>query len=489
MEHSPHDQSPQSHGHEASRDAFPAPDGESARGFGRGWVPAARDIGLPGEGRGSAPIGAAPPHPPKFGPGGGGAPDWAAFMASHPGQTYAAGQQERAGDHAPRSNIFTPERQVAFLAALAGHGNVRAACALVGLSPQAAYTHRRRDAALAQGWEAALVLARDVAEQVLADRALNGTAETVYYRGEAVGHRVRFDTRLLLAHLARLDQHCLYAERGQATAARFDEFLDAMLCGEADAAEFADGDGWIPDAPSRPAFIVRTMAEAVEALPDELAQEEARAQGIDLDLLRPAKQEPDDEGDREHDDEEDDEEENPLAFIDEATDTARRAARADAIAEWDEVAAARHARIDALCLDEAPALPSVTGLEIAVREAEPLAPVEVKSLPLEKPCHFRSPATPPRSPATPPRSPATPPRSPAQAGASGRQSATYETTKAPAFAGEQQAQIEGFLINNQTPKATLRTVSTSSTCPLFRLRFWGSQPAPRYLPRPARQGN
>ena len=382
MEHSPHDQSPHSHGHEASRDACLAPDGDAVsafgRGFGRGWIPGARDIGLPGEGEGSAPMGAAPPPLPNWGPAGGGSPDWAAFMASHHPQSPSA-RHERAGGQAPRSNIFTPARQVAFLSALAQHGNVRAACALVGLSPQAAYTHRRRDAALAQGWEAALVLARDVAEQVLADRALNGTAETVYYRGEAVGHRVRYDNRLLLAHLARLDTYCMYAERGQATAARFDEFLDALLCGEADSAEFADGDGWIPDAPSRPVFIVQTMAEAMEALPDELALEEARARGIDIDLLHPAEDEDHEEG--EDQDPEGDEEENPQDAIEEATDAARRDARAQAIAEWDEIAAARHARIDALCHHEAPELPSRMGPEIAAEEAGPLRPLEVKSRP------------------------------------------------------------------------------------------------------------
>jgi len=40
---------------------------------------------------------------------------------------------------------------------------------------------------------------------VLADRALNGTQEVVFYHGEEVATRTRFDSRLLLAHLGRLD--------------------------------------------------------------------------------------------------------------------------------------------------------------------------------------------------------------------------------------------------------------------------------------------
>ena len=49
------------------------------------------------------------------------------------------------------------------------------------------------------------MLARDHAEQVLADRALNGVEEKVFYHGEEVATRTRYDSRLLLAHLARLD--------------------------------------------------------------------------------------------------------------------------------------------------------------------------------------------------------------------------------------------------------------------------------------------
>jgi hypothetical protein len=41
---------------------------------------------------------------------------------------------------------------------------------------------------------------------VLADRALNGVTETVFYHGEEVATRTRYDARLLLAHLARLDR-------------------------------------------------------------------------------------------------------------------------------------------------------------------------------------------------------------------------------------------------------------------------------------------
>ncbi|GAA4044996.1 helix-turn-helix domain-containing protein [Parerythrobacter jejuensis] len=101
---------------------------------------------------------------------------------------------------------FTRERRALFLQALAATGNVRAACERVGVSRPTVYDWRRRDAAFARGWEAAIVSAREEAEGELADRAMNGWAETVWYRGQPVGTRRRFNAKLLLTHLGRLDK-------------------------------------------------------------------------------------------------------------------------------------------------------------------------------------------------------------------------------------------------------------------------------------------
>jgi len=129
-----------------------------------------------------------------------------------------------------RHDGWTAPRRVRFLDALARHGNVRVAAGAVGLAHQTAYRLRRRDATFAAGWDAALVLARDVAEQVLAERAIHGVEEIVFYRGEEVGRRRRFDARLLLAHLARLDARA----DDPATlrhAERFDDLLGAIGAG------------------------------------------------------------------------------------------------------------------------------------------------------------------------------------------------------------------------------------------------------------------
>ncbi|MFC3594485.1 hypothetical protein ACFOON_12650 [Novosphingobium piscinae] len=132
----------------------------------------------------------------------------------------------------PRPDLFTAERQARFLAALAETGAVRQACARVGVSPECVYRLRRRDGLFAAGWDGALVLARRVAEDVLAARALDGVEEPVFFRGEQVGTRVRFDARLLLAHLARLDAHAERSAYGAQRAERFDELL-ALVGGAA----------------------------------------------------------------------------------------------------------------------------------------------------------------------------------------------------------------------------------------------------------------
>jgi hypothetical protein len=89
---------------------------------------------------------------------------------------------------------------------LAQWGNVRAAAAQVGVSRQHLYRMRRASAEFRELWDAALLLARPQVEEVLADRALNGVTETVFYHGEEIATRTRYDARLLLAHLGRLDR-------------------------------------------------------------------------------------------------------------------------------------------------------------------------------------------------------------------------------------------------------------------------------------------
>ena len=74
-------------------------------------------------------------------------------------------------DPAARRDGWSPERKLRFLGRLAASGNVRSACAAVGMSRETAYALRRRDALFARGWAAALLLAREAGAELLADRA------------------------------------------------------------------------------------------------------------------------------------------------------------------------------------------------------------------------------------------------------------------------------------------------------------------------------
>ena len=260
-------------------------------GFGRGWIPAGREMGLPEgaaipgadgrarllgvlreRGTGAGSVGsdqsAAPLHPlaadppPRFG--------------KEPYDDLSGDPPPRAGwePRALRHDGWTPVRKARFLEHLSRHGNVRAACAAAGLSGEAAYRLRRREALFARGWAAALVLAREHSVQVLADRALNGVSEPIFYRGEQVGARVRFDSRLLLAHLARLDAA---AEDAVAVAAadRFDELL-ALVAGERpDEAMFDGGPEADPDLPmTRETYARHAQADGEEQALLRLEHEE-----------------------------------------------------------------------------------------------------------------------------------------------------------------------------------------------------------------------
>ncbi|MFT4055985.1 MAG: hypothetical protein QM681_15890 [Novosphingobium sp.] len=192
-----------------SGDGPPPPQGEEqAPRFGRGWVPASRDIGIPGEQAGAS---------------------------STSGATERVREREGDGPRifsSPSPHVshtaWDADRKVRFLDQLSQKGDVRAACAFVGMSRTSAYLLRRRDAVFADAWTAALVLARRHVEEVLATRALDGVEEAVWFRGELVGTRRRYDSRLLLAHLARLD---VAGEGHEALAERFDEVL-ALVAGE-----------------------------------------------------------------------------------------------------------------------------------------------------------------------------------------------------------------------------------------------------------------
>ena len=133
-----------------------------------------------------------------------------------------------------RSDGWTPDRQRGFLERIAEGATVDEASASVGLSPGAAYTLRRRaaGAAFALGWDAAKLVARPIVAETLFVRAIAGQTERVTRPDGEVIERHRYDNRLAMSLLNRLDRHADATETANAAtrmvAAEFDAFLDII---------------------------------------------------------------------------------------------------------------------------------------------------------------------------------------------------------------------------------------------------------------------
>ena len=235
---------------------------------------------------------------------------------------------------------WTPALKARFLDHLASKGNVRAACARVGLSTESAYRLRRRDAEFARGWAAALALARESSVQVLADRAIDGVEEPIWYRGELVGTRRRYDTRLLLAHIARLDR-LVDEDAAGPDAARFDELL-ARIAGEEFPGASAE-DGLLP---CDRATLVDAMAEAAK---DTFDESWAEAAGGGARRVGKAK----------------------YAAYEAEREAAAQRARAEAAAQWDEWIVRACGTVDALAgWPGTPSLPGLPGNPLPPAPAE-----------------------------------------------------------------------------------------------------------------------
>ncbi|MFS0848210.1 hypothetical protein AB3M93_01915 [Novosphingobium panipatense] len=116
---------------------------------------------------------------------------------------------------APRRNSITPERQRAFIAALAGCGIVTQAARSIGASLEALYRLRHRKGAegFAAAWERALDRGVLRLEDCALERAIRGEERPVASQGKVVATYLRHDTALML-FLLRHRRAQRYAEGG-----------------------------------------------------------------------------------------------------------------------------------------------------------------------------------------------------------------------------------------------------------------------------------
>lgn len=106
-----------------------------------------------------------------------------------------------------RHDGWTPAKQAEFIEALAACGCVDEACRRVGRSRQSAYDLYRRTEAgpFRLAWEAALEHAVKRIADGAFSRAINGVAIPIYYKGEQVGERRRYDERMVMFLLRYYD--------------------------------------------------------------------------------------------------------------------------------------------------------------------------------------------------------------------------------------------------------------------------------------------
>ena len=79
------------------------------------------------------------------------------------------------------------DQDAKFLATLRDTGNVTAACMVSGYDRSHIYQRRKTDTAFYTAWEAAIEVSVDKLEIVARNRAIEGHAKDVYYKGDVVG--------------------------------------------------------------------------------------------------------------------------------------------------------------------------------------------------------------------------------------------------------------------------------------------------------------
>jgi transposase-like protein len=92
----------------------------------------------------------------------------------------------------------TPEKEAAFLDALAETASVTRACETAGIARRTAYDWRDADPEFAKAWDAAVQLGTEALEDEAVRRAHHGTDEAVFYQGAECGTVRRYSDTLLI---------------------------------------------------------------------------------------------------------------------------------------------------------------------------------------------------------------------------------------------------------------------------------------------------
>jgi hypothetical protein len=129
-----------------------------------------------------------------------------------------------------RDDGLTPERQRAYVEALADTGIVREAAARVGISEQAINRVRRRFDAhdFDRACEAAHRFGARRLRSIAFERAVEGTLKGHYYHGELVSQERVYDNRLLIYLLGKTEHLLDPPEETQAICDNWEPYMDAL---------------------------------------------------------------------------------------------------------------------------------------------------------------------------------------------------------------------------------------------------------------------
>ena len=117
----------------------------------------------------------------------------------------------------PRRDGWSAERQIRFIEAVAEGASVDAAARRVGMTRDSAYKLARRPCggSFREAWDAAIDCTMAQVEQAAVERANNGVARPIFYKGQQVGEWRHHDERLtmFLLRSRRPDRYGKWTER------------------------------------------------------------------------------------------------------------------------------------------------------------------------------------------------------------------------------------------------------------------------------------
>src|SRR3954470_10099289 len=191
-------------------------------------------------------------------------PEAASDDFASPSHPRTGGRDRLAFDPVPlryREDGLTPERQCAYVEALADCGVAREAAARVGLSEQAINRVRRRADARSfdHACEGAHMYGARRLRSIAFERAIEGTLKGRYYHGELVGEERVYDNRLLIYLLGKTEHLLAPPKEALAVCEHWEEHMDALEQG-------AEPPGLGSVKPPRPEFTGYEIREDEEGI-------------------------------------------------------------------------------------------------------------------------------------------------------------------------------------------------------------------------------